>query len=370
MLSIDANWLILAVFLAPRSGLRHFIQTSSKLSTSTGSHLCGKKLSYWLCPNLKLTCRPCRFVPGMMAMEIVTVAFPIYQIAKHKRASRETNRVLAEFDQKQLDSSAGSSLASGSLKEKRNGKMSSMESLDACLAGNHHSLQIYASCMELNGENIIFLTRVLAFKQACQKLFRGACNTSAGFHRARNEMFRQALSIFVTLVHARTASYPINIESPIYNWLETLFEPATALIATVESNGRASSFSTTSSSVTPWDDAPEPGDQALPPVASPEDNFPSFPMRSQSKRSSNYFGAVTRSSERIVGVTEQEVESMDSAVSKEHDPLEGVEVPTAFDETVFDGAYKSIRYMVWSETWQRYMVWKQKSSPERLSRAI
>ncbi|KAI4113464.1 MAG: hypothetical protein LQ345_005562 [Seirophora villosa] len=310
------------------------------------------------------------FVPGMMAMEIVTVAFPIYQIAKHKRASRETNRILAAFDQKRLDSSADSSLASGSLKEKRNGKMSSMESLDACLAGNHHSLQIYASCMELNGENIIFLTRVLAFKQACQKLFRGACHTSAGFHRARNEMFRQALSIFVTLVHARTASYPINIESPIYNWLEALFAPATALIATVESNGRASSFSTTSSSVTPWDDAPEPGDQALPPVASPEEDFPSFPMRSLWKRSSNDSGAVTRSSERIVGVTEQEVESMDSAASKEHDPLEGVEVPTAFDETVFDGAYKSIRYMVWSETWQRYMVWKQKSSPERMSRAI
>lgn len=40
------------------------------------------------------------------------------------------------------------------------------------------------------------------------------------------------------------------------------------------------------------------------------------------------------------------------------DPLEGVNVPGEFDERVFDRAFQSVRYMVWTETWQRYMRWK------------
>lgn len=46
------------------------------------------------------------------------------------------------------------------------------------------------------------------------------------------------------------------------------------------------------------------------------------------------------------------------------DPLEGVKVPGEFDERVFDAAFKSVRYMVWTETWQRYMSWKRSSGSE------
>lgn len=44
----------------------------------------------------------------------------------------------------------------------------------------------------------------------------------------------------------------------------------------------------------------------------------------------------------------------------EEDPLEGFEVPADFDEQVFNAAFMSVRYMVWTETWQRYMAWKNK----------
>ncbi len=43
------------------------------------------------------------------------------------------------------------------------------------------------------------------------------------------------------------------------------------------------------------------------------------------------------------------------------DPLDGVAVPADFDERVFDAAFKSVRFMVWSETWQRYMQWRRHS---------
>lgn len=311
-----------------------------------------------------------------MAMEIVTLAFPIYQIIKHKRDARETNRVLAEFDQKRLGSSIDSitlrdSLAGGSLKSKRNGKMYSMESLDECLAGNHDSLQVYASCMELNGENIIFLTKVFAFKPVCEKAFKSTCHSSGDFRRARNDMFRQALGIFVTLVDSRTASYPINIESSIYNRLEAIFGPATALVAMCMTPSRTTSFSAESAKVTPWDDPQQASSQALTPMASPAEEFPSFPMRALSQDSSKYAKDGNGSSEHIVGISGQEMDGPNSLDGGGiHDPLESVQVPMDFDETVFDAAFKSIRYMVWSETWQRYMVWKQKRGHESIGRAI
>ncbi|KAL8723865.1 MAG: hypothetical protein Q9181_007121 [Wetmoreana brouardii] len=310
------------------------------------------------------------FVPGMMAMEIVTLAFPIYQIVKHKRAARETNRVLAEFDDKRLASShdsitVGDSVATGSLKSKRSGKMYSMESLDECLAGNHDSLQVYASCMELNGENIIFLTRVIAFRQACQQAFQRSCSSSDNFRRARNDMFRLALSIFITLVHARTASYPINIESQVYNHLDAIFGPATAQVATCKSLSRTSSLGTTAS-ITPWDDP-----EALSPVNSPAEGAPAFSMRTLTKSQPKNVSESNGSSEHIVGITEQEVDGSGSLIGEtEHDyPLEGFQVPGDFDDHVFDAAFQSIRYMVWSETWQRFMVWRQTPGNESVSRA-
>lgn len=101
-----------------------------------------------------------------MMMGLVTLIFPIVQIFKHKKAARETQAILAEFDAKKLNSepSATGSLATRSTGSKR-GKMYSMESLDECLTTGCDGLQVYASCMELNGENIIFLTKVLGFQR-------------------------------------------------------------------------------------------------------------------------------------------------------------------------------------------------------------
>lgn len=61
------------------------------------------------------------------------------------------------------------------------------------------------------------------------------------------------------------------------------------------------------------------------------------------------------SSEHILP-TNNHITAADGAV---YDPLDGIPVSPAFDENVFDAAFKSIRYMVWSETWQRYMARKQ-----------
>lgn len=295
-------------------------------------------------------------------MEIVGLGFPIYQIWKHRRAARETVRALAEFDAKRLNSHDDST-ASGSLKTRstvsKRGRMYPMESLDECLAGNYDGLQVYASCMELNGENIIFLTKVLAFNKACQRVFHETCKSTSDFRRARTEMFRVGLSIFISLIHSSTASYPINIEFPIYKRLDAIFGPATTLVARPSLSRSISITTATSSSITPWDE-PHDHDGA---VSGDENGFPenSFLMQSMgggglsTPSSAKVKG--NESSEHIVAVRAGEAEGVAEGVGA--DPLHGVTVPGDFDERVFDAAFKSVRYMVWTETWQRYQAWKR-----------
>ena len=278
-----------------------------------------------------------------MMMELVTLIFPITQIYKHKQAARETQAILADFDIKKLHSEPSStgSLATRSTGSKR-GKMFSMESLDECLTTNYDGLQVYASCMELNGENIIFLTKVLGFQRKWAMDFSKIRNSS----HARMGMFRAALSIYVTLVYADTASYPINIESPIYAKLESIFGAATKLVA---SRRNSESPLTPISSVTPWD---EPQQEPL--VESPMLESPGemYPMRNMSLS--------TPPARRSIGN-----DSREYIISLDDDPqdsLAGFQIPAEFGEHVFNAASKSIKYMVWSETWQRYMNWKRSSA--------
>ena len=278
-----------------------------------------------------------------MTMEVVTLVFPIVQIFQHKQAARETQAILAEFDVKKLNSepSSSGSLATRSTGSKR-GKMFSMESLDECLDTNCDGLQVYSSCMELNGENIIFLTKVLDFRKKWAVDFLKVREPS----RPRTDMYRAALSIYVTLVHSDTASYPINIESSIYAKLESVFGIATKLVA---SRRNSESPLTPISSVTPWD---EPQQEPL--VESPMLESPgeTYPMRNMSLS--------TPPARRSI-----DNDSREHIISLDDDPqdfLGSFQIPVEFDKHVFNAAFQSIKYMVWSETWQRYMTWKRTSA--------
>lgn len=274
-------------------------------------------------------------------MQLVTLVFPIIQIHKHKKDVRETLQALADFDLKKLNSlpNASASLVTGSTNSKR-GRMHSMESLDDCLGSNPDVLQVYASFQELNGENILFLVKVLNF----QKQWHAILSNYKETNPAILTMFRMALDIYVTLIDSDTAHYPINIEHSIYAKLEAMFGTATALVATRRNN----SISTTSSPhsvVTPWDEPQGEGD--------------SFPMSAMPCARPGSSGA-NESSEHIMSLVDP---------NDPNDPLANFIVTDAFDELVFDAAFKSIRYMVWSETWQRYCSWKRSTNSLELKRS-
>lgn len=303
-------------------------------------------------------------------MEIVTLGFPIYQILRSRRAAHDTRRALEDFDKKHLqlseDSATTESLRTGKHSHlslpatvSKRGGMYPMESLDECLSTNPNDLQMYTSCLELNGENIIFLTRVLSFQNSCTQAFQRTCKSTTDFRRARRTMFRIALSIFVSLVHARTANYPINIESVIYAHLDAIFGPATTLVASEKHSRSASIVAGESSNVTPWDEPPaerdDNGRESYPMHAMGGNTTPSHPTPTLRRESPG-----NESQEHIVQVTTVVNNNGSTGGVGGADPLEGVKVPAEFDERVFDAAFKSVRYMVWTETWQRYMAWKGK----------
>ena len=287
-------------------------------------------------------------------MELVTLIFPIVAIIKHERTARQTKVALNAFDTKQAETGSKSLLTRSTL-SKRSGHMYSSESLDECLNGTYNALQIYASCEEFNGENIMFLVRVLSFKKTYSTTM-ATPNTDPS--RVRTSLFRTALSIFVSLVHTETAAYPINIESPIYAKLDAIFGAATTLVASPTSSRRSNSTTSTpaKSAVAPWEE-PAPisptimneHEQELIPDEGDEFQMHAMPI---TRPSSSH-----HSSEHMIPV----VSASSAHEHDPHDPLADFQVPVDFNENVFDDAYKSIRHMVWTETWQRFMQWKRTS---------
>lgn len=263
------------------------------------------------------------------------------QILTHKKGVRETQQALADFDMKKLNSwsTASASLVTGSSSSKR-GKMHSMECLDDCLGADFNDLQLYASFHELNGENIRFLVKVLNFQKQWHAFLANFRETSP----AILAMFRMALNIYLTLIDADTAHYPINIEHSIYAKLDAMFGTATALVATRRNNS-ISTTTTPHSVVTPWDDPHGEGD--------------GFPMSAMPCSRPGSSGA-NASSEHIMSLVDP---------TDPNDPLANFIVPDVFDDHVFDAAFNSIKYMVWSETWQRYCSWKRTANSLELKRS-
>ena len=286
-------------------------------------------------------------------MELVTLIFPIVAIIKHERAARQTKQALDAFDTKQAETGSKSLLTRSTI-SKRSGHMYSSESLDECLNGTYDALQIYASCEEFNGENIMFLVRVLSFKNTYSTTMS---NPNTDPSRMRTSLFRTALSIFISLVHTETAAYPINIESPIYAKLDAIFGAATTLVASTTISRRSNSTTSTpgKSAVAPWEE-PAPisrtttNENEHEPERDEGDDVQMHAMPTTRPSSSRH------SSEHIIPISASSAHEHDP-----HDPLADFQIPADFNENVFDDAYKSIRHMVWTETWQRFMQWKRSS---------
>ena len=283
-------------------------------------------------------------------MEVTTLGFAYLQLRQWKRNEQARDKALSEFDEKYLNRLKESGASTGpaasiitrSTDSKGSRRMFSMESLEECLNTNYDGLQHYASSQELNGENIIFLVKILSFRKQCESVLAHFTDSKC----AMTTLYRSALNVFITLIHPHTANYPINIESTLYNTFDAVFGPATELVASTRTN----SMTSANSCVAPWDEPPpdaqnEPGSTLFQMVTM----LPMTPTTQHFDTQSNY-----SASDHIISSGEPGAEYID--------PLADFEIPAGFNEKIFDEAYKKVRYLVWCGTWQRYMEGKRSSS--------
>ena len=247
-----------------------------------------------------------------MMMEFVTVFFPLWEAYEARFQRKVTLSALQEWEKNRTDNG---SLGSDSLKqsfsqserqEKRD--MYSMQSLEKTLANDSTDLLQFAATKEFTGENIVFLTQVRDWKRAWDSVSGGKEGMSL---ESKRKLYNNAAEIFFSSVCLQTAQFPVNIESKIYFALEQLF--------------RSESCPMQKATATPFADD-----------ATTYFNYP----QQKSKLPSSSVPSAKDEEAGIVGY-----------------PFSiGSNIPAAFDGTVFDRAEASVKYMVFTNTWVRY-VW-------------
>ncbi|KAE8833111.1 hypothetical protein CFE70_004161 [Pyrenophora teres f. teres 0-1] len=178
----------------------------------------------------------------------------------------------------------------------------SMQALEFTIEQNIEPLIAWAAAREFTAENCIFLREVRNFKRkwGCLKVVTTA---------QRRQMFTEASLIFYALVNPFTAESPINIEYRIFKNLQTTFQdvdfdPYMPRSTTPEN---MSSPNAAREVVCPWEDT----------------------LSRPTSMESNTTTSSTASTRSIV--------------------------PSEFTENVFDPAFSSIKYLVFTNTWPRYV---------------
>ena len=260
-------------------------------------------------------------------MQMVTLGFPLFQVYRHKQAERETYRAIATW---QLNKDLGFATGSSMMSESSGGLPSvSGQDMDQCIANanhpQHHDFYLWTCRETYSGENTTFLLKVLNFKKQWDLIYFKA---GKEVERARWVMYRLAVNIFLSMVYLQTAHQPINVESPCYKHLESLFLNAAKLVASDRP------ATPTINPVTPWDE----------PLVEPS-----------SEGNEQLDMTILQSRHSIDNASDDPMVDLEMpAADLLNDKLLGFKIPKEFDKKCFDAAEASIKNLVWTTAWQQF----------------
>ncbi|ATY58565.1 Regulator of G signaling superfamily [Cordyceps militaris] len=271
---------------------------------------------------------------SIFLMEIFTVFVPCWEVLRYQSLQKETLDSIAQWESKKragvskdgkslLSSGDSSTVVDSVLTGKRSAVSSvasrssesimSMSALEYVLERNPAPLQHYSALRDFSGENIAFLTSVSEWRNSFPRSVRTAAQYPHGddahLRALVLERFHRALRIYAQFVSVRDAPFPINISSPQQKALEAVFEGPTRLLY---GEKRVPG-------VADWDSASEPPASAT--------------------------GSASET-----GSAEDRVQYWG-------------EVPDGFNETIFDDAEKSIKYLVLTNTWPKFVRERRASNP-------
>lgn len=240
------------------------------------------------------------FLPSLVVCQQVLILIPLRDAFKSQPRQRSASTSETESltsSQSSVSTKSSTVISSKELKSK-----ASMQALEFSIEHSIEPLIAWAASREFTAENTIFLREVRNFKKKWSAL---RVVTTA----QRRQMFNDASLIFFTLINPFTAETPINIEYKIFKTLQSTFANVEfdPYMPRSQTPDDIKSPVTRENVVCPWEDT----------------------LSRPASIASNQTSSSTSSTRTIV--------------------------PSEFTEEVFDAAFESIKYLVFTNTWPRYI---------------
>jgi len=218
----------------------------------------------------------------------------------------------------------------------------------------------YAATKDFTAENIIFLTEINCWRDAWKAAPKDL-NTGLITDVARNRLFEMAVEIFITSVYEKTAEFPINIEGFLRKELMELFEPAvpegqrpsgesgrvrrpSAMFGIEPTQDGIDLTRMADCSATLWDDQKK---VATATISTSHPSPPASPALSCGFDSNATTPDVSREDEQPFAFeSHPSISPLGAGRAK---------IREGFDEHVFDAAEASIKYLVLTNTWRKFV---------------
>lgn len=251
-------------------------------------------------------------------MEFVSVFIPLWDVYSQKiRLYRQAKFQFAQ-QARHLE-----------MRDARRCAMYTMTALDTAILRNLDPLLRWAAEVDFTGENIIFLREVRNFKKKwLQRVKHGRTLTPTEMR----DRYEEAGMIYFTCVCPETAQFPINIKSHILKDLRSVFKDLEFRPDRPQSPSR--------NMVTPWEDE-------SPDSYSGSSHGTIFPVD---------MTGIRTSVDLLYPLPVTEVESKAQGSAGDENGLSALEVPDSFSLDVFDDAFAEVRYLVFTNTWTRYVT--------------
>ena len=240
------------------------------------------------------------FIPSLIVCQQVLILIPLADAFKSKPRRRPVSTATETASLTSTISHTSEKSAQELMRELK--PKASMQALELSIEQNIEPLIVWAATKEFTAENAIFLREVRNWRKKWSSLKQVST-------AQRRQMFNEASLIYFTLINPFTAETPINIEYKIFKVLQNLF-------AGMEYD----------------------------------------PYMPRSKTPDDVKSPVTR--ENVICPWEETLSrpaSMQSDITTFSTSSTSSIIPSEFREDIFDAAYESIKYLVFTNTWPRYV---------------
>lgn len=215
-----------------------------------------------------------------------------------------------------------------------------MTALEKALESNPRPLLLFSAFKDFSGENIQFLSSIQQWRANWNPvvrhgLFRKTAHPELESDVLRRQQFNTAVQIYSSFISLQYSDYPINLSSGHYKELEAMFDGSAALCNAHLPENSATPFN----SYWPSNRADD--------LESVQGNISVF---STVINNSIETFLATVDSQQVKNPAGMQMSNLGIQVPS------FVEIPEAFGPEVFDNSEESIKYMVLTNTWAKFVA--------------